>query len=45
VPLVGQREAAGMPQHMRMGLEAELGGQRPLFSAAVQPYCRILPLL
>lgn len=24
VPLVGQREATGMPQHVRMGLEAQL---------------------
>jgi hypothetical protein len=26
VPGVGQGEAAGMPQHVRMGLEVQLGG-------------------
>jgi hypothetical protein len=31
VSLVGQRVAASVPQHVRMGLEAELGlGPRPL---------------
>ena len=39
VPLVGQREAAGVPQHVRMGWEAQAGGLTSALHELGKPAC------